>query len=47
MTAIADLEKDGENALFVSIRGNSDSGNISCRHLEQVFRPEIQQDSND
>lgn len=44
MMAVADLDKDGRNELFVSTRGDNVSEFITSEHLGHVFRYEIQQD---
>lgn len=44
MMAIADLDQDGRNELFVSTRGDNVSEFITSEHLGHVFRYEIQQD---
>lgn len=44
MMAIADLDKNGRNELYVSTRGDNASEFITSEHLGHVFRYEIQQD---
>lgn len=44
MMAIADLDRDGRNELFVSTRGDNVSEHITSEHLGHVFRYEIQAD---